>query len=122
MRGPEPVVNTIFLKALRLMVMSSGKSIAEQGYKDFLLTLVYYRVIDMALANNHVLRTAVIEYSKARNNTQISENNQLPTIGSKGGATRQVIPKVVIQTTLIRLIKLGIPQTYELDFGACCAA
>ena len=116
MRGPEPVVNTDIPESFASYGKSSGTSIAEQGYKDFFADQRLLQVIDMALANNRDLRTAVLNIQKAQQQYQISENNRLPTIGVGGGATRQVSPSRDPNNPY-STYQVGIPQTtYELDF------
>ena len=116
MRGPEPVVNTDIPESFASYGKASGASIAEQGYKDFFADQRLLQVIDMALANNRDLRTAVLNIQKAQQQYQISENNRLPTIGVGGGATRQVSPSRDPNNPY-STYQVGIPQTtYELDF------
>ena len=116
MRGPEPVVNTDIPESFASYGKASGASIAEQGYKDFFADQRLLQVIDMALANNRDLRTAVLNIQKAQQQYQISENNRLPTIGVGGGATRQVSPSYDPNNPY-STYQVGIPQTtYELDF------
>lgn len=116
MRGPEPVVNTDIPESFASYGKSYGTSIAEQGYKDFFADQRLLQVIDMALANNRDLRTAVLNIQKAQQQYQISENNRLPTIGVGGGATRQVSPSRDPNNPY-STYQVGIPQTtYELDF------
>ena len=116
MRGPEPVVNTDIPESFASYGKSSGTSIAEQGYKDFFADQRLLQVIDMALANNRDLRTAVLNIQKAQQQYQISENNRLPTIGVGGGATRKVSPSYDPNNPY-STYQVGIPQTtYELDF------
>ena len=67
----------------------SGPSIAEQGYKDFFSDQRLLQVIDLALNNNRDLRKATLNIQRAQQQYQISENNQLPTIGASGGILRQ---------------------------------
>lgn len=47
-------------------------------------------MIDLALANNRDLRTATLNIERAQQQYQITQNNQLPTIGASGSAIRQV--------------------------------
>jgi multidrug efflux system outer membrane protein len=64
MRGPEPVVNTAIPESFASYSNASGTSIAEQGYKDFFADPRLLQVIDMSLANNRDLRTAVLNIQK----------------------------------------------------------
>ncbi|WP_111860212.1 multidrug efflux RND transporter AdeIJK outer membrane channel subunit AdeK [Acinetobacter sp. CFCC 10889] len=110
MRGPEPVaqanIPTNYLES------ASGTSIAEQGYKDFFADPRLLQVIDLALTNNRDLRTATLNIQRAQQQYQISENNQLPTIGASGGVLRQD-QGVGAQTRYN--VGLGV-TAYELDF------
>lgn len=114
MRGPEPVaqanIPTSYLSS------SSGQSIAEQGYKDFFTDARLLKVIDLSLENNRDLRTAALNIQRAQQQYQISENNQLPTIGASGSVVRQVSPTVNPNNPYSTYnVGLGV-TAYELDF------
>lgn len=114
MRGPEPVaqanIPTSYLSS------GSGQSIAEQGYKDFFTDARLLKVIDLSLANNRDLRTAALNIQRAQQQYQISENNQLPTIGASGSVVRQVSPTVNPNNPYSTYhVGLGV-TAYELDF------
>ena len=116
MRGPEPVVNTAIPESFASYSNASGTSIAEQGYKDFFADPRLLQVIDMSLANNRDLRTAALNIQKAQQQYQISENNQLPTIGASGSAVRQVTP-TRDPNNPYSTYQVGLGLTsYELDF------
>ncbi|WP_151760594.1 multidrug efflux RND transporter AdeIJK outer membrane channel subunit AdeK [Acinetobacter junii] len=116
MRGPEPVVNTAIPESFASYSIASGTSIAEQGYKDFFADPRLLQVIDMSLANNRDLRTAALNIQKAQQQYQISENNQLPTIGASGSAVRQVTPSRDPNNPY-STYQVGLGLTaYELDF------
>lgn len=116
MRGPEPVVNTAIPESFASYSNASGTSIAEQGYKDFFADPRLLQVIDLALANNRDLRTAALNIQKAQQQYQISENNQLPTIGASGSAVRQVTPSRDPNNPY-STYQVGLGLTaYELDF------
>ena len=116
MRGPEPVVNTAIPESFASYSNASGTSIAEQGYKDFFADPRLLQVIDMSLANNRDLRTAALNIQKAQQQYQISENNQLPTIGASGSAVRQVSPSRDPNNPYSTYqVGLGL-TSYELDF------
>ena len=116
MRGPEPVVNTAIPESFASYSNASGTSIAEQGYKDFFADPRLLQVIDMSLANNRDLRTAALNIQKAQQQYQISENNQLPTIGASGSAVRQVTPSRDPNNPYSTYqVGLGL-TSYELDF------
>ena len=116
MRGPEPVVNTDIPESFASYSNASGTSIAEQGYKDFFADPRLLQVIDMSLANNRDLRTAALNIQKAQQQYQISENNQLPTIGASGSAVRQVTPSRDPNNPY-STYQVGLGLTaYELDF------
>ena len=87
MRGPEPVTQANIPGSY--LGNASGPSIAEQGYKEFFADQRLIQVLDLALANNHDLRKATLNIELARQQFQISQNNQLPTIGASGGVLRQ---------------------------------
>ena len=86
MRGPEPVAQTSIPSSY---TAASGTSVAEQGYKDFFVDQRLLQVLDMALNNNRDLRTATLNIQRAQQAYQITENNQLPTIGASGSVLRQ---------------------------------
>ncbi len=111
MRGPEPVAQANIPEQGYLTDVS-GPSIAEQGYKDFFADQRLLQVLDLALANNRDLRTATLNIQRAQQAYQISENNQLPTIGASGGVLRQD-QGAGAQTRY----NVGLGATaYELDF------
>ena len=112
MRGPEPVAQASIPEGF-LTNTSSGPSIAEQGYKDFFSDPRLIQTLDLALANNRDLRTATLTIQRAQQQYQISENNQLPTIGASGGVLRQD----TLNSKPITTYNVGLGVTaYELDF------
>ena len=112
MRGPEPVAQASIPEGF-LTNASSGPSIAEQGYKDFFSDPRLIQTLDLALANNRDLRTATLNIQRAQQQYQISENNQLPTIGASGGVLRQD----TLNSKPITTYNVGLGVTaYELDF------
>lgn len=112
MRGPEPVAQANLPTSY--LSNASGTSIAEQGYKDFFADQRLLQVIDLALANNRDLRTATLNIQRAQQQYQITENNQLPTIGASGGVLRQ---DTLSTTKPITSYNVGLGVTaYELDF------
>ena len=112
MRGPEPVAQANIPQGYT--ASASGTSVAEQGYKDFFADPRLVQVIDMALANNRDLRTATLNIQRAQQTYQISENNQLPTIGASGSILRQ---DTLSSTKPITSYNVGLGVTaYELDF------
>ena len=86
MRGPEPVAQANIPSSYS---NASGSSVAEQGYKDFFADQRLLQVLDLALTNNRDLRTAALNIQRAQQQYQITENNQLPTIGASGSVLRQ---------------------------------
>ena len=116
MRGDKPIVNTDISSSYGSYAKTAGQSIAEQGYKDFFADQRLLQVIDLALANNRDLRTAALNIQKAQQQYQISENNQLPTIGASGSAVRQVSPSREPNNPYSTYqVSLGL-TAYELDF------
>lgn len=87
MRGPEPAAQVDIPQGYT--ASASGTSAAEQGYKDFFSDQRLVQVLDLALANNRDLRTAALNIQRAQQQYQITENNQLPTIGASGSVLRQ---------------------------------
>lgn len=87
MRGPEPAAQANIPQGYT--ASASGTSAAEQGYKDFFSDQRLVQVLDLALANNRDLRTAALNIQRAQQQYQITENNQLPTIGASGSVLRQ---------------------------------
>ncbi|WP_010113095.1 multidrug efflux RND transporter AdeIJK outer membrane channel subunit AdeK [Acinetobacter sp. P8-3-8] len=112
MRGPEPVAQANLPTSY--LSNASGTSIAEQGYKDFFADQRLLQVIDLALANNRDLRTATLNIQRAQQQYQITENNQLPTIGASGGVLRQDTLSTNKPMTSYN-VGLGV-TAYELDF------
>ena len=112
MRGPEPVAQANIPQGYT--ASASGTSVAEQGYKDFFADPRLVQVIEMALANNRDLRTAALNIQRAQQTYQISENNQLPTIGASGSILRQ---DTLSTTKPMTSYNVGLGVTaYELDF------
>ena len=111
MRGPEPVAQANIPQGYT--ASASGTSVAEQGYKDFFADPRLVQVIEMALANNRDLRTATLNIQRAQQTYQITENNQLPTIGASGSILRQDTLSTKPSTTYN--VGLGV-TAYELDF------
>ena len=112
MRGPEPVAQASIPEGF--LSNASGPSIAEQGYKDFFADPRLIQTLDLALANNRDLRTATLNIQRAQQAYQITENNQLPTIGASGGVLRQ---DTLNSGKPITSYNVGLGVTaYELDF------
>lgn len=112
MRGPEPVAQTSIPSSYT--AAASGTSVAEQGYKDFFVDQRLLQVLDMALNNNRDLRTATLNIQRAQQAYQITENNQLPTIGASGSVLRQ---DTLSTTKPVTSYNVGLGVTaYELDF------
>ena len=112
MRGPEPVAQANI--PMGYNANASGPSIAEQGYKDFFADQRLVQVLDMALANNRDLRIATLNIQRAQQTYQITQNNQLPTIGVSGSVLRQDTMNSPSPSTTYN-VGLGV-TAYELDF------
>lgn len=113
MRSPEPVAQAN-IPEQGYLTHNSGPSIAEQGYKNFFADQRLLQVLDLALANNRDLRTATLNIQRAQQQYQITENNQLPTIGASGSVLRQDTLSTKGATTSYN-VGLGV-TAYELDF------
>ncbi len=113
MRGPEPAVKAD-IPASYSNSNGSKQSIAEQGYQDFFADQRLQQVIQLALNNNRDLRTATLNIQRAQQQYQISENNQLPTIGASGSVLRQDTLNTQKPVTSYN-VGLGV-TAYELDF------
>lgn len=112
MRGPEPVAQADIPTGY--IGSTTGPSVAEQGYKDFFADPRLVQVIEMALANNRDLLTATLNIQRAQQAYQISENNQLPTIGASGSVLRQ---DTLSSNKPMTTYNVGLGVTaYELDF------
>lgn len=117
MRGPEPTVQVEMPAGYATLGSSSETSIAAQGYKDFFADQRLQQVIDLALTNNRDLRIAALNIQRAQSQYQISENNQLPTVGASAGATRQVSRSAYGATAPTTIYNVGLGVTaFELDF------
>ena len=86
MRSPEPVAQADIPSSY---TNASGTSVAEQGYKNFFADQRLLQVLDLALNNNRDLRIAALNIQRAQQQYQITENNQIPTIGASGSVLRQ---------------------------------
>jgi multidrug efflux system outer membrane protein len=113
MRGPEPVAQAN-IPEQGYLTASSEPSIAEQGYKDFFADPRLLQVLDLALANNRDLRTSTLNIQRAQQQYQITQNNQLPTIGASGSVLRQDTMNTKGAMTSYN-VGLGV-TAYELDF------
>ncbi|TCH64387.1 multidrug efflux RND transporter AdeIJK outer membrane channel subunit AdeK [Acinetobacter sp. ANC 4862] len=112
MRGPEPVAQAN-IPEQGYLTSASGPSIAEQGYKDFFADQRLLQVLDLALANNRDLRTSTLNIQRAQQQYQITQNNQLPTIGASGSVLRQD----TLNSGAMTSYNVGLGVTaYELDF------
>lgn len=112
MRGPEPIAQANIPG--NYLGNASGKSVAELGYKDFFADPNLIQVLDLAIANNRDLRTATLNIQRAQQQYQITQNNQLPTIGASGGVLRQETLTSNGPNTVYN-VGLGV-TAYELDF------
>ena len=112
MRGPEPQVQATTLPEAYVAPVT-GPSVAEQGYKDFFADPRLAQVIDLALNNNRDLRIAALNIQRAQQAYQITENNQLPSIGVSGSVLRQDTANSKPMTSYN--VGLGV-TAYELDF------
>lgn len=112
MRGPAPEVQATTLPAA-YVAPATGPSVAEQGYKDFFADQRLAQVIELALNNNRDLRIAALNIQRAQQQYQITENNQLPTIGVSGSVLRQD----TLNSKAMTSYNVGLGVTaYELDF------
>jgi outer membrane protein, multidrug efflux system len=115
MRGPEPVAQAEIPSSYSMS--SDGQSVAEQGYKDFFADARLVQVLDLAIANNRDLRTAALNIQRAQQQYQITQNNQLPTIGVSGDITRQTQVSAYGATKPTTIYRVGLGVTaYEFDF------
>ncbi|AMW78187.1 adenosine deaminase [Acinetobacter sp. TGL-Y2] len=112
MRGPEPVAQANIPG--NYLGNASGTSVAEQGYKDFFADPRLIQVLDLAITNNRDLRTAALNIQRAQQQYQITQNNQLPTIGASGGVLRQDTATSNGANTVYN-VGLGV-TAYEIDF------
>lgn len=113
MRGPEPVAQANIPSSYS---NASGTSVAEQGYKDFFADQRLLQVLDLALTNNRDLRIAALNIQRAQQAYQITENNQLPTIGASGSVLRQdTLNNQGRGPSTSYNVGLGV-TAYELDF------
>ncbi|MEB3753916.1 AdeC/AdeK/OprM family multidrug efflux complex outer membrane factor [Acinetobacter sp. MD2(2019)] len=114
MRGPEPVTKADIPTGYTYKG-SNQASIAAQGYKDFFADPRLIQVIDLALQNNRDLRTAALNIQKVQQQYQITQNDQLPTIGSSASFTRAASANTDYKPMNVYQVGLGV-TSYELDF------
>ncbi|ENX42859.1 AdeC/AdeK/OprM family multidrug efflux complex outer membrane factor [Acinetobacter sp. NIPH 2100] len=93
----------------------NARSIATQGYREFLSDPRLVQVIELALSNNRDLRTVTLNIQRAQQQYQITQNNQLPVIGANANMTRQVFVSNPNNPSSTFQVGLGI-TAYELDF------
>lgn len=116
MRGPEPVAKSD-IPSDYASQHNAGKSIAEQGYKDFFADQRLTQVIDLALNNNRDLRTAILNIQKAQAQYRITQNNRLPTLDGTGSFARQNTQFQFGEYKPISIYSATVGITsYELDF------
>lgn len=113
MRGPEPVIKTDVPN--QYTSNNQGTSIASQGYKNFFSDARLVKVIDLALANNRDMRTAILNIQEAQAQYQITKKNQLPTFDGSAGLTRSSTLSTSYQPTSVYSVGVG-TTSYELDF------
>ncbi|WP_269914180.1 AdeC/AdeK/OprM family multidrug efflux complex outer membrane factor [Acinetobacter sp. HY1485] len=113
MRGPEPVTKTDV--PMQYASNNQGTSIAAQGYKNFFSDARLIQVIDLALANNRDMRTAILNIQEAQAQYQITKKNQLPTFDGSAGLTRSSTLSTSYQPTSVYSVGVG-TTSYELDF------
>src|SRR5690606_22557757 len=113
MRSPEPVAHADIPSSY---TNASGTSVAKQGYKNFFADQRLLQVLDLALNNNRDLRIAALNIQRAQQQYQITENNQLPTIGASGSVLRQDTMNSQNRGAVTTYnVGLGV-TAYELDF------
>ena len=113
MRSPEPGAQADIPSSY---TNASGTSVAEQGYKNFFADQRLLQVLDLALNNNRDLRIAALNIQRAQQQYQITENNQLPTIGASGSVLRQDTMNSQNRGAVTTYnVGLGV-TAYELDF------
>ncbi|SDB90098.1 AdeC/AdeK/OprM family multidrug efflux complex outer membrane factor [Acinetobacter boissieri] len=115
MRGPEPAVKADIPANYASSPSTQGKSIAEQGYKDFFSDPNLTQVIDLALNNNRDLRTAVLNIEKAQAQYRISENNRLPELNGSTSFNRLKSSDTGYKAVSVYSVGLAV-TSYELDF------
>lgn len=107
----QPDVPTTFTAAA---ASADGQSIATQGYQTFFADERLKQVIASALANNRDLRVAALNVERVRQQYQISQNNQLPTVGANAGFARQSSMSTQYNPMSAYNVGLGV-TAYELD-------
>lgn len=90
MQAPQPAITSHIPQ--NFAQISSGTTIAEKSYKEFISDPKLLQVIEIGLNNNRDLRTATLNIERVQQQYQITKNSQLPTIGVTGNAVRQVSP------------------------------
>ncbi|MBF7686829.1 AdeC/AdeK/OprM family multidrug efflux complex outer membrane factor [Acinetobacter rathckeae] len=115
MRGPEPAVKADIPVNYASTQPTQGKSIAEQGYKDFFSDARLVQVIDLALNNNRDLRTAVLNIEKAQAQYKITENNRLPSLDGSTSFNRLKSSDTGYKAISVYSVGLAV-TSYELDF------
>ena len=114
LQAPQPVIKSDIPQ--QFVQTHAGTSIAEQGYKTFFSDPRLLQVIEISLNHNRDLHTATLNIQRAQQQYQITEYDQLPTIGVTGNALRQVNPSTHSNTPY-STFQVGLGLTaYELDF------
>lgn len=113
MRGLEPTAQPNIPNNYSTAAQNNAPSIATQGYKDFFADQRLVQVLDLAIANNRDLRTAILNIQKVQQQYQITDNSDLPTIGSNAQFSRS--KSLGGSPTNVYSVGLGV-TSYELDF------
>jgi multidrug efflux system outer membrane protein len=99
---------------------NASKSAGEIGWREYFNDAKLQKLIELSLANNRDLRTAVLNVERARNEYRIQRADQFPTIDGQGGATVQSYGPNANGTnrrSISRTYSANVgTSNYELDF------
>jgi len=114
LKPPPPIVSADIPNSYDHSIQ--GRSIASQGYSQFLADPRLVQVIELALSHNRDLRSASLNIQRAQQYYQIRKNDQFPMIASRAELLRQVSPTLDPNNPSSSLqVGLGL-TAYELDF------
>lgn len=97
-----------------------GVDAAQVAWRDYFTDPEMQRVIELALANNRDLRSAVLRVQEARAAYAIGLSDRWPTVAAQGGAERSRVPSGLIpggQAITSNQFSAGVGvASWEIDF------
>jgi multidrug efflux system outer membrane protein len=122
-RPPAPVAGTFPSGAAYKSVQggSAGTTIpaGDIGWRDFLRDARLQRLVEIALANNHDLRVAMLNVEQVRAQYRIQRAALFPQVGGFADASRMHTPAGVAtngKASTTQVYEVGVSASWEIDF------